>query len=68
MENTAVGKLREGQRLMMTDAAIKQGLIGRAKSTTGIFREVSVRGLIRVQRDGLTGVDLYSPMAWNLES
>ena len=68
MENTDVGKLREGQRLIMTDDAIKQGLIGQAKSATGIFRGISGRGFIIVQRDGLTGVNHYSPIFWDLES
>ena len=68
MGNSDVGKLHQGQLLVMTDAGIRQGLVGQANSTGGIFRGITRDGFVRVQRDGLKESSRYSPIFWNLDS
>lgn len=53
-----------GQRVRLTDRAVRQGLQGYAKTRMGTVRRVGPNIGIEVQRDGLKGIDGYHCAFW----
>jgi len=56
---------RVGQKVRMSDSAIKQGFQGRAKSTTGVVTATNPTRLrVKVRRDGIKTANWYHVRFW----
>jgi hypothetical protein len=62
-------ELKPGDRVVMTEHALRQGLDGPHGRFRGVVTHVSPRrGTVYVKRDGLRGSVAYSPKMWKKES
>lgn len=62
-----VHTLKPGDRVVMTDEAIRYRLQGRFNKRTGVFKSMTPRGLIRVLRDGVKNPESYHQDFWMKE-
>lgn len=61
--------IKPGDRVIMTEAGWRQGLLGRAKSQSGTVADVQISaGLVRVRRDGIKAAEWYSRNFWAKEA